>query len=220
VLQEGAVFLGRRQHLQAADLALEDAAHVRAQALRPGLVALQLFEQYTFYLYGSRPHARSVASEHRFTQRRDRGPEQAPLPRSTWRADRWPATEHGGVHRCIYAGSPAGIVIDAKVAAGGLCSGQPCWKPISTKGHKFKDALAAQDGIFKIILKGSTTATSKILFKGKDGALDLTAATLPLSAAGPVSVRVHNSDNANCWGADFSTPFTKNSDGLFKGKTP
>jgi hypothetical protein len=129
-------------------------------------------------------------------------------------------TSTAGYTLCIYAGSPAGVVIDAQVAAGGVCGGKPCWKAISTKGYKFKDKLAAQDGIAKILLKGSTGPKSKIIFKGKDGGLDLTASTLPLSEAGPVSVRVHNSENGNCWGADFATPFKKNTDALFKGKTP
>ncbi len=119
---------------------------------------------------------------------------------------------------CVYAGTTAAVVVDGSVAPGGTCDGKDCWKPFS-KGYKFKDKGLAQEGVFKILLKANS-AKSKILFKGKEGNLDLTPATLPLSEAGPVSVRVHNTDNSNCWGADFSVPFKKNTEEMFKGKTP
>lgn len=122
---------------------------------------------------------------------------------------------------CIYAGTTSALVIDALVQPGGDCDGDPCWKPIADKGYGFKDKLvAAQGGISKIQLKGSTSATSKILVKGSGDGLHLTASTLPLPEDAPVSVRVHNSDNGNCWGADFAAPFKKNTDGGFKAKTP
>jgi hypothetical protein len=124
---------------------------------------------------------------------------------------------------CLYAGTASALVMQAHVGASGICDGGPCWKPIGDKGYKFKDAPAAQDGVFKITLKGDAVLpNSKILFKGKDGNLDLSAATLPLDEGGVISVRAHNSQSSNCWGADFDPnagQVLKNDGALFKGKS-
>ena len=41
------------------------------------------------------------------------------------------------------------------------------WSPLGSKGYKYKDQTAAQDGITKIILKGGDAGKSKALVKGK-----------------------------------------------------
>jgi glucose/arabinose dehydrogenase len=124
---------------------------------------------------------------------------------------------------CLYAGSTSALVLEAHADPGGSCAGRPCWKPISTKGYKFKDSTLAQDGLLTMILKGNATeAKSKIVIKGKGGTLDLSSATLPLDESGLISVRVHNSDNSTCWGADFDPnagEVRRNDDGQFKGKS-
>lgn len=107
-------------------------------------------------------------------------------------------TQGTDVRLCLYAGAPASLVAEALVPGGGSCGGKPCWKAIGSRGYAFKDAAATHDGILRIVLRGHPTkARTKLVFRGKD-------APLPLDAAGPVSVRVLNSTNGFCWGADFA----------------
>jgi len=123
---------------------------------------------------------------------------------------------------CLYAGTTSALVMSAHIDAGGVCDGAPCWKPIGDKGYKFADPTTAQDGAFRFTLKGDPASpNSKIFLKGRDGNLDLSASTLPISEAGIISVRVHNSENANCWGADFGPNaghVLKNNEAQFKAK--
>ncbi len=126
------------------------------------------------------------------------------------------------VQVCLYDGTGA-LAFEATVTPpGGTCGTKPCWKAISTKGYKYKDKAALKDGAFKVLLKGNPTdAKTKVLFKGRDGNLGFSAGNPLLDASGTISVRLSNTDNANCWGADFA-PATviKNTDSLFKAKTP
>ncbi len=122
---------------------------------------------------------------------------------------------------CLYDGAGA-LALEATVSPGGTCDTKPCWKAISTKGYKYKNKAATEDGAFKVLLKGNPTdAKTKVLFKGRDGNLGFSAGNPLLDASGTISVRLSNTDNANCWGADFA-PATviKNTDSLFKAKTP
>lgn len=111
---------------------------------------------------------------------------------------------------CLYAGSTAALVGQALVPASASA-----WSAISTKGYKYKDALAAADGITKVVLKGSAQPKAKALVKGKGSGLpDL---TLPIEA--PVIVQLRNSASGICWGASYGAPqLIKNQAGLLKGK--
>lgn len=112
---------------------------------------------------------------------------------------------------CVY--DMGGLAMTATVPAGGTCGGKPCWKGLKT-GYKFKDKTAANDGVFKALLKGSTGSKTKVLFKGKG-----TALPDPLPLAVPVTVQAVNSSTGSCWTATFSSATT--SDGnQFKAKTP
>jgi hypothetical protein len=72
-----------------------------------------------------------------------------------------------------------------------------------------------------LVLLKATTSSSKVIVKGKDTALDLTAATLPLNNSATVTAQVSNSDNNNCWEGTFpTTSFKKNTDAQFKAKSP
>jgi hypothetical protein len=124
---------------------------------------------------------------------------------------------------CIYTGASPTLVAEADVAPGGTCSGADCWKPISTKGYKFKDKPGTQDGVTKIILKSNANpGKSKALVKGKGTNLpDIPDAaghpTVDLDL--PVKVQLVNEDNGNCWQSDFDTgDIKKNVPGKFKGK--
>jgi hypothetical protein len=55
-------------------------------------------------------------------------------------------------------------------------------------------------------------------WRGKDATLP--TPMLPVVETGPLAVRIHNTANANCWGANFSPPFDHNEGGMLKAKTP
>jgi cysteine-rich repeat protein len=68
---------------------------------------------------------------------------------------------------CIYTGTADALAADYRVPGSGVK-----WAPISSKGYKYKDASGAEDGITKVILKGSMQSKSKCLVKGKGDGLD------------------------------------------------
>lgn len=113
---------------------------------------------------------------------------------------------------CLYAGPSSALVAEAGVAGG------DGWKTISSRGYKFTDTSAAQDGTLKVAIRGDPVLPrTRLLWKGKGTNLPLPA--LPLPQTGDVSVRVHNSSNGNCWGADFPPSTTiKNDAKVFKAK--
>jgi hypothetical protein len=95
---------------------------------------------------------------------------------------------------------------------------QANWRAISTRGYKYLDRSKAVDGIFKIMLKAGT-GNAKAMILGKDG--NLPVPELPLDTSADVIVQLSNSDNSNCWEQWFPPAnITKNTNGLFKAKTP
>lgn len=117
---------------------------------------------------------------------------------------------------CLYTDTGASPTLVAEAGVGGGTG----WKALGTTGYKFTDKTGTQDGTNQIALKGhATQPKTRIVWKGRDGNLPLPS--LPLEQAGPVSVRVHNLSNANCWGADFPSASTKKNDTrTFKAKAP
>jgi hypothetical protein len=109
---------------------------------------------------------------------------------------------------CVYDN---GALLGSTVVAPG-----PGWTVISTKGWKFLDKSATQDGVQKIILKGSTSGKAKALVKGKGVNLPDIAPAL----TGPVTVQMVNSQSGICWQSVFNSPFLKNVAGSFKDKAP
>jgi len=119
---------------------------------------------------------------------------------------------------CLYAGDNPERIAEAGVSAGGTCGGQPCWSPIANQGWKFTDSSASQAGTQKILLKGDPNEPkTRVQWRGKDATLP--TPMLPVSEGGSLSVRVHNSTNSNCWGADFQPPFDRNDETTLKAKT-
>ena len=117
---------------------------------------------------------------------------------------------------CIYTAASEGLVFEAAIPPSALL-----WKPIGSKGYKYKDGSGAQNGITKIVLKGSDSAKSKVLVKGKGAPLpDIPAATNPsLELDLPVRVQLVNGDNGICFEANYqSADVRKNTTGTFKGK--
>lgn len=109
---------------------------------------------------------------------------------------------------CIYAN---GALLDGAIVppSGTL------WKPISTVGFKYRDKTGAADGIQTIILRGSAEDRTKVIVKGKGGALP--DPTPPFTL--PVVVQLVNSDSGLCWEGTYDDPnIKKNVAGQFKGK--
>lgn len=117
---------------------------------------------------------------------------------------------------CLYSDTGAS---PALIAEAGVASGAG-WKALGTTGYKFADSTGAQDGTTHFGLKGHPAQPkTRIAWKGRGTHLPLPS--LPLAQGGPVSVRVHNLSNANCWGADFPLSATKKNDTrTFKAKVP
>ncbi len=83
------------------------------------------------------------------------------------------------------------------------------------KGYKFKDNLAAQDGVKQITLKASSLDKAKLKFVTKGPAMP--DGFLPLDA----NVTAQLYADGMCWEATFGPAETKRSDsGTFSGRTP
>jgi len=117
---------------------------------------------------------------------------------------------------CVYAGTTASLVAELDVMPDGTL-----WKPIGTKGYKFKDNTLTEYGVQKVILKGSDQNKSKALVKGKgDNLPDLPPASDPMLALDlPVKVQLINQSNGICFEGVYDTPdIKKNEPALFKAK--
>lgn len=147
--------------------------------------------------------------------------------RITWKFTRGPAETQDGFASpdvdteyvwCAYAGTTPTLIAEIGVAGGGTCGNKPCWKELGSRGYKFADSSASQDGAIAVLLRGDPIAPRTRL-KWKARGSSLPVPSLPLSQAGNVSVRVHNSANGNCWGADFPpSTATRNDSTTFKAK--
>ncbi len=106
----------------------------------------------------------------------------------------------GDRHFCFYEDAGGGPVLVLEMTAPG--SG---FQAISDKGWKYADGSAAADGVKKVIQKGGAAGKSRIILSGKDASLPPEFGTLATPSPGVVgwAVRVHNEDNATCFGADF-----------------
>lgn len=112
---------------------------------------------------------------------------------------------------CLYAGTTASsLIAEIDVPPDPLL-----WKPIGTKGYKYRDKTATVGGIKKIVLKGSTENKTRIVVRGKGA--NLPTLTPPFDL--PVTVELLNTETEICWGSDFPTA-KKNQAGKFKARTP
>ena len=113
---------------------------------------------------------------------------------------------------CIFAGTVSPMVDEAVIPASATK-----WRALGTKGYKYADAAADDDGIDEIVLKGSTRERSRVLVKGKGAGLP----DLPLPIDAPLTVQLVNGDNGLCWGASYSgSQLLKNEMGQLKAKAP
>jgi hypothetical protein len=121
------------------------------------------------------------------------------------------ATE--GYALCVY--DDAVLVASAGAPPAGDCAGKPCWKESKT-GFKYGDKFRSSDGVGSLQLKAGVAGKASNQLKAQ-GFNVLMPALGPLT--GPLVVQLHQSSAAVCWGATFSTPFTKDDGVTLKDKS-
>jgi hypothetical protein len=107
---------------------------------------------------------------------------------------------------CVYDGED--LLLGIEIPPG------PPWASLPSGSFRYKDPLAAQSGIGKTLLKGSTSSKAKALVKGKGAALP--QPTLGLS--GPVRAQLVNGTSGACFESQFTAPYLRNDSTGFKAK--
>ena len=106
--------------------------------------------------------------------------------------------------------------------AGATCATKACWKAISTKGFKYKDAATTADGIAAMTLKGGGPGKGGATVKGKNAAP--AATNLPVGLAAALAANTQATvqlltDDASCFGVTLTN--VKTADGVaFKALVP
>jgi hypothetical protein len=119
---------------------------------------------------------------------------------------------------CIYdqVNGVSTLKLSALVPPGGICDGAPCWSQTS-RGFKYFDPDALQDGIKQLVLKRGATGKAKIIVKGKGATLN--TPDLPFAQDTQVIVQLKNTAGAGrCWEGRYGAPPKKNGDEQFKDK--
>lgn len=115
-----------------------------------------------------------------------------------------------GYTLCIY--DAATLVSTSRVI--GSCVKKPCWAD-KTTGFSFNNRSLQPSGVRSLRLTAGTgTATER--FRGKGASLALPD---PASLVGPIDVQLRTSASTLCWGARFSAPFLKDTNGVLKDKS-
>jgi hypothetical protein len=118
-------------------------------------------------------------------------------------------TDSADYSLCVYAGGANDLV-----AAADVPPSSTLWDAISTKGYKYKDGNAQEDGVTNVIVKGSDANKSKALVKGKGPNLpDPTLGSLPF----PVTAQLVNRETGVCMEGVFNAAI-KNEATQFKAK--
>jgi hypothetical protein len=115
---------------------------------------------------------------------------------------------------CVYDGiNPVASVI---AEAGGLCGARPCWKESST-GFGYTNRATSSSGAKTVKLKeGLTPGKATISFQGAGVKVNLPNLS---EITGPVTVQLHRSGGAPCFGATFSAPFQFHDGSQLKDKS-
>ena len=114
---------------------------------------------------------------------------------------------------CLYD-ETNGLRASLLAPAGGTCAGKQCWADKPT-GFAYKDKDLTPFGLAQIVLKAGDDGKAQIQVKGKG--LNLPMPSL-LSVDPPLTVQLRNLTSGLCWGATYSTPFTKDDGTQLKGK--
>lgn len=111
-------------------------------------------------------------------------------------------TDDTDLRLCVYDESEQ-LILQAVASGGETCGGAPCWSALGSTGFLYTDAAGAQDGLTRVLLRPlPADPGTKIVFAGAGAELPLPS--LPRPGGEDLFVRVHNSSNDACWGADFT----------------
>jgi Zn-dependent metalloprotease len=130
-----------------------------------------------------------------------------------------PSRTGGNVGVCLYDDSGTGAPIyQANFETGLNCHGKDCWKPISTRGYKYKSKDGGDSsGVTNLLLKSGEQGKSLVLAKGKGAHLSLP--TLPLTPPIRAQLIIDDGVERNCWESSLSIVL-KNDETGFKGRNP
>jgi hypothetical protein len=94
-----------------------------------------------------------------------------------------------------------------EIPAAGTCDGRPCWSTAGS-GLSYRDKELTPDGIATVKLTpGDVDGKSKLKVTGKGTRLGLPAVS---GLDQTIEIQLQRKDDARCWGATFTQPFTKN----------
>ncbi len=86
------------------------------------------------------------------------------------------------------------IILQSSVGEGERCFGNPCWRPLGSRGYQFTDTNGSRGGIRRIVFRKRRASDLSIVITA--GGLGLRMPDLPLAL--PVLVRLRASNGA-CW---------------------
>jgi cysteine-rich repeat protein len=157
---------------------------------------------------------------------RDRGPD-VEKNSVAWKWQKGAATNPGdlgdpiggttGYVLCVYD-TQAGVshtALRARMPAGGLCKGRPCWRPLGTSGLRYDDRDLTPDGVKSVKIKTGPAGKASIGLKAKGDRLTLP--DLPLVQDPSVTVQLRN-DAGACWETVHGAPALKNQPDRFLDK--
>jgi hypothetical protein len=102
---------------------------------------------------------------------------------------------------CVYDESVpfAGLVYAARVTAGGMCDGKPCWTSAAS-GFAYKAKDASPCGVQQMTLVAGPEGKGRVALKGKSTMVGAPELPLPL----PLRVQLQSA-NGTCWEATYAT---------------
>ena len=129
-----------------------------------------------------------------------------------------PANGSNRVSLCIYDDESIGSkrIPDGTVAPGGMCDNRPCWKPIRSRGLRFKSKTGSATGVRSLRLIAGESGKPSIKLKSKGPGLVPLA--LPMSGLVTAQFVVNHPDGGgirSCWETSFATA-RRNDDRSYK----
>lgn len=102
---------------------------------------------------------------------------------------------------CVYDESVpfAGLVYAARVTAGGMCDGKPCWTSAAS-GFAYKAKDASPCGVQQMTLVAGPEGKGRVALKGKSTMVGAPELPLPL----PLRAQLQSA-NGTCWEATYAT---------------
>jgi len=88
------------------------------------------------------------------------------------------------------------------------------WRDTAT-GYTFRNPNTTSDGTQAVLLHAGADKKAKVIVKGKGDNIDMPALG---SLGGPITVQLHQSSGAVCWGATYSSPFLRQDASILKDR--